>query len=43
MLLIVFLKELFNKKFKTENDVTNTLGLPMLGVIPYVEGKDFTK
>ena len=43
MLAIVFLKELFNKKFKTENDVTNTLGLPMLGVIPYVEGKDFTK
>jgi len=43
MLVIVFLKELFNKKFKTENDVTNTLGLPMLGVIPYVDGKDFTK
>ncbi len=43
MLAIVFLKELFNKKFKTENDITNTLGLPMLGVIPYVDGKDFTK
>ena len=43
MLVIVFLKELFNKKFKTESDITNTLGLPMMGVIPYVDGKDFSK
>lgn len=43
VLLIVFIKEFFNKKFKTENDVTNILNLPLIGVIPQVDGKEFGK
>ena len=42
-LVIVFLKELMNKKFKSEGDVTNTLNLPLVGIIPEVEGKEFSK
>ena len=43
ILIIVFFKELMNKKFKSEDDVTNTLNLPLIGVIPVVEGKEFSK
>lgn len=42
-LVIVFCKELMNKKFKSEDDVTNTLNLPLIGIIPEVEGKEFRK
>ncbi len=42
-ILVLFIKEFFNKKFKTENDVINTLNLPLLGVIPQVDGKEFGK
>lgn len=38
---VILLKEFFNKKFKSENDVTNTLGLPLIGVVPMVDGKEF--
>ena len=37
----VILREMLNTKFKTEADVTNTLGVPVLGVIPFVERKEF--
>lgn len=40
---VLFLKELFNNKIKSENDLVNTLGVPLLGVIPAVDGKDFNK
>ena len=43
VLVIVIIKEFFNKKFKSENDVTNTLGLPLIGMIPHVSRKDFEK
>lgn len=39
--VIVALKELLNTKFKTEADVSGTLGIPVLGVVPYVERKEF--
>ncbi|MBQ1388161.1 MAG: hypothetical protein IIY78_00870 [Clostridia bacterium] len=39
--MIVVMKELLNTTFKTEADITNTLGIPVLGVIPYVERKEF--
>ncbi|MBQ1546482.1 MAG: hypothetical protein IIZ59_02995 [Clostridia bacterium] len=37
----VILREMLNTKFKTEADVTNTLGIPVLGVIPYIDEKEF--
>lgn len=40
---IVLLKELLNTKIKSENDVTNTLNVPLLGVIPAVDRKEFNK
>lgn len=39
----IILREMLDTKFKTEADVTNTLGIPVLGVIPYVEGKEFAE
>ena len=38
---IVILKELLNTTLKTEADVTSTLGIPLLGVIPMVDRKEF--
>ena len=38
---VVILKEMFNTTFKTEAEVTNTLGIPVLGVVPFVERKEF--
>ena len=43
VLVIVIIKEFFNKRFKSENDITNTLGLPLIGMIPHVSRKDFEK
>ncbi len=37
----VILREMLNTKFKTEQDVTNTLHVPVLGVIPFIEEKEF--
>ena len=37
----IILREMLDTKFKTEQDVTNTLGIPVLGVIPYIEEKEF--
>lgn len=41
ILFIVIVKELFNTKFKSENDITNALGLPLIGTIPMVDSKEF--
>lgn len=38
---IVVLKQMLNTTFKTETEVTNTLGIPVLGVVPFVERKEF--
>lgn len=43
MLAIIIIQELFNNTFKSENDVVNTLNIPLLGVIPKVDGKEFNK
>ena len=43
ILLIIFIKELINNKFKTEEDVINTLHVPLIGVIPEVDRKEFHK
>ncbi len=37
----IILREMLDTKFKTEADVANTLGVPVLGVIPFVERKEF--
>ena len=43
VLLIIFLKELLNNTFKTEDDILNTLNVPLIGIIPEVDGKEFNK
>ncbi len=43
ILLIVFLKEMFNNTFKTEDDILNTLNVPLIGIIPEVDGKEFNQ
>lgn len=42
-LLIIIIKEFSNNTFKTEEDITNYLGIPILGMIPAVETKNFNK
>ncbi len=42
-LVIIFVKEFTNNTFKTEEDVTDTLNIPLLGIIPAVETKEFNK
>ncbi len=37
----IILREMLDTRFKTEADVTNTLGIPVLGVIPFVDEKEF--
>ncbi len=37
----IILKQMLNTTFKTEAEVTNTLGIPVLGVVPFVERKEF--
>lgn len=41
ILVVIFVKEFFNKRFKSEADVTNTLNLPLIAIIPQVDGKEF--
>ena len=43
VLLIIFLKEMLNNTFKTEDDILNTLNVPLIGIIPEVDGKEFNK
>ena len=42
-LAFIFVKEFTNNTFKTEEDVTDTLKIPLLGIIPAVETKEFNK
>lgn len=42
-MVIIILKEFFNKRFKSESDVTAVLNLPIMGIIPAVDGKEFSK
>lgn len=43
ILVIVFLKEFLNNTFKTEDDVMRTLHIPLLGVIPVIDEREFSK
>lgn len=43
MLAIVFIKEMLNNTFKTEEDIVNTLSIPLIGIIPEVDEKEFNK
>ena len=43
VMAIIIIKEFFNKKFKSEADITAVLNLPVIGCIPAVEGKEFSK
>ena len=43
ILLVIFIKELVNNKFKTEEDLVNTLHVPLIGIIPEVDRKEFHK
>lgn len=42
-LAVVVVKEFSNNTFKTEEDITNSLGLPILGMIPAIDTKSFNK
>lgn len=42
-LAIVFIKAVFRNTLKTENDITNTLGVPLLGTIPEIDEKEFAR
>lgn len=42
-LAIIIIKELLNNTFKSEDDIVNTLDIPLLGVIPMVDEKEFNK
>lgn len=41
VLAIIILKEMINNKFKTEDDIVNTLHVPLIGIIPNVDRKEF--
>ena len=43
VLLLVFLRELTNNTFKTEDDILSTLNVPLIGIIPEVDGKEFNQ
>lgn len=43
ILAVLFIQELFNNTFKSESDVVNTLKIPLIGVIPEVNAKEFNK
>ena len=43
VLLLVFIKEMTNNTFKTEDDIINTLNVPLIGIIPEVDGKEFNQ
>lgn len=40
-LIVVSIKAFFRNTLKSENDITNTLGIPLLGIIPEIDGKEF--
>lgn len=42
-LAVVFIRELTNNTFKSEEDIVNTLNIPLLGIIPAVDTKEFNK
>ena len=42
-LAVVFIREFTNNTFKTEEDITKSLGIPLLGLIPAVDTKEFNK
>lgn len=42
-LAIVFIKAFFRNTLKTESDITNTLGIPLLGIIPEIDEKEFAR
>lgn len=42
-LTIVFIKTFFRNTLKTESDITNTLGIPLLGIIPEIDEKEFSR
>ncbi len=42
-LALIFVKEMSNNTFKTEEDITNMLKIPVLGIIPSVDTKEFNK
>ena len=42
-LVIILIKELVNNTFKTEEDVINTLHVPLIGIIPEVDRKGIHK
>lgn len=42
-LVLIFVRELTNNTFKTEEDITDLLKLPVIGVIPSVDTKEFNK
>lgn len=43
VLAFVFIRELTNNTFKTEEDISRTLDIPLLGIIPEVDTKEFNK
>ena len=42
-LIVVFVQEFMNNTFKTEDDISRTLNIPLLGIIPSVDEKEFNK
>lgn len=42
-LVFVFIQEFMNNTFKTEDDIAKTLNIPLLGIIPAVDEKEFNK
>ncbi len=43
ILLILFIREMLNNTFKTETNLVSTLNVPLLGVIPEIDKKEFGK
>lgn len=43
VLAIAFIREFANNTFKTEDDISKALNIPLLGIIPSVEIKSFNK
>ena len=42
-LAVVFIQELMNNTLKTEDDISRVLGIPLLGIIPEVDEKEFNQ
>ena len=42
-LIVIFVREFTNNTFKTEDDISRTLNIPLLGIIPSVDEKEFNK